>query len=214
MMKYEIEDIVRYIYFDTISNEEIYISAKENIVLKRINYPGNCYTLDVTQMHDVVRKGIRKLVMVFKDVSRMSVEVYVLGKSLDSRRTIRSNAFYSKGVIIRPKNMTWGSYIVKTQEINYVEEDKSKDCKNYPNSEFQSWGDCEDQGSREILAKRFPNIIPVWLKDNIENVTTRAVIEYGNKKVVHIKGRCQKKTTGKCGNFFLILPFIFGGLPC
>ena len=186
MMKYEIEDIVRYIYFDTISNEEIYISAKENIVLKRINYPGNCYTLDVTQMHDVVRKGIRKLVMVFKDVSRMSVEVYVLGKSLDSRRTIRSNAFYSKGVIIRPKNMTWGSYIVKTQEINYVEEDKSKDCKNYPNSEFQSWGDCEDQGSREILAKRFPNIIPVWLKDNIENVTTRAVIEDGNKKVVHI----------------------------
>ena len=57
MMKYEIEDIVRYIYFDTISNEEIYISAKENIVLKRINYPGNCYTLDVTQMHDVVGKG-------------------------------------------------------------------------------------------------------------------------------------------------------------
>ena len=180
IMKYEIEDIVRYIYFDTISNEEIYISAKDNIVLKRINYPGNCYTLDVTQMHDVVGKGIRRMVMVFKDVSRMSVEVYVLGKSLDSRRTIRSNAFYSKGVIIRPKNMTWGSYIVKTQEINYVEEDKSKDCKNYPNPEFQSFSDCEDQLSKDFLAKQFPNIIPVWLSDDIENVTTRAVIEDGN----------------------------------
>ena len=76
--------------------------------------------------------------------------------------------------------MTWGSYIVKTQEINYVEEDKSKDCKNYPNSEFQSFSDCEDQLSKDFLAKEFPNIIPVWLTDDLENVTTRAVIEDGN----------------------------------
>ena len=180
ILRYGIDEVVSEIKINTMSNEAIYISAKENIVLKRINYLGNCFTLDVTQMHDVVGKGIRRMVMVFKDVSRMSVEVYVLGKSLDSRRTIRSNAFYSKGVIIRPKNMTWGSYIVKTQEINYVEEDKSKDCKNYPNPEFQSFSDCEDQLSKDFMAKQFPNIIPVWLSDDIENVTIRAVIEDGN----------------------------------
>ena len=128
--------------------------------------------------------------MRFGDISGISLEVFILGKSLESRKNIRSNAFYSQGVPIRPKNMTWASYIVKTQEVIYMEEDKSKDCKNYPNSEFQSWGDCEDQGSREVLANRFPNIIPVWLKDNIENVTTRAVIEDG-------KGRGQKKNCEK-----------------
>ena len=180
MIKYEIQDVIRYISFDTMSNEKIFISAKENIVLERINYPGNCYTLDVTQMHDVVGKGIRRIEMMFKDTPRRSVEVYVLGKSLDTRRTIRSNAFYSKGVIIRPKTLTWGSYIVKTHEVNYVEEDQSKDCKNYPNQDFTSFSDCDDELSKDFLAKRFPNIIPVWLTDDIENVTTRTVIEQGN----------------------------------
>ena len=37
-----------------------------------------------------------------------------------------SNAFYSKGVSIRHKNLTWSSYIVKTQEFIYSEEDISK----------------------------------------------------------------------------------------
>ena len=185
MVKYEIEEIIKEMRFDTMSNEEIFVAVKENVFLKRINYPGNCFTMEITRM-DVIRKGIRRMVMRFGDISGISLEVFVLGKSLESRKNIRSNAFYSQGVPIRPKNMTWASYIVKTQEVIYMEEDKSKDCKNYPNSEFQSWGDCEDQGSREILAKRFPNIIPVWLNDNLENVTTRAVIEDGNKKVVHI----------------------------
>ena len=179
MIKYKIQDVIRSIKFDTMSNEAIYIGAKENIVLERINYPGNCYTLDVTQMHEVVGKGIRRIEMMFKDAPRRSVEVYVLGKSLDTRRTLRSNAFYSKGVSIRPKTLTWGSYIVKTHEVNYVEEDESKDCRNYPNSEFQSFSDCDDQLSKDVLAKQFPNIIPVWLTDNLGNVTTRTVIEDG-----------------------------------
>ena len=180
MTKYEIEDVVREATFWTMSNEGISVSAKDDIVLKRINYPGNCYTLDVTQIYDVAGKGISKLVMRFGDISSMSVEVSVLGKSLESRKSIRSNAFYSKGVSIRPENQIWSSYIVKTQEVVFVEEDESKDCKDYPNSEFQSFGDCEDQGSKDFLAKQFPNIIPVWLMDNIENVTTGAVIPDGN----------------------------------
>ena len=187
MMKYEIEEIIKEMRFDTMSNEEIFVAVKENVFLKRINYPGNCFTMEITKMQDVIRKGIRRMVMRFGDISGISLEVFVLGKSLESRKNIRSNAFYSQGVPIRPKNMTWASYIVKTQEVIYMEEDKSKDCKNYPNSEFQSWGDCEDQGSREVLAKRFPNIIPVWLNDNLENVTTRAVIEDG-------KGGVQQKS--------------------
>ena len=180
MTKYEIEEIVREVKFFTMYNEDIPVSAKDDIVLKRINYPGNCYTLDVTQIYNVSGKGIRKMFMRFGDISSMSVKVSVLGKSLDSRKSIRSNSFYSKGVSIRPENQTWSSYIVKTQEVIYVEEDKSKDCKDYPNSEFQSFGDCEDQGSKDFLAKKFPNIIPVWLMDNIENVTTGAVIPDGN----------------------------------
>ena len=180
MTRYEIEEIVREVKLFTMYNEDIPVGAKDNIVLKRINYPGNCYTLDVTQIYNVSGKGIRKMFMRFGDISSMSVKVSVLGKSLDSRKSIRSNSFYSKGVSIRPEKQTWSSYIVKTQEVIYVEEDESKDCKDYPNSEFQSFGDCEDKGSKDFLAKKFPNIIPVWLMDNIENVTTGAVIPDGN----------------------------------
>ena len=151
MTKYEIEDIVREVRFNTMSNEDISVSPiKDKIVLKRISYPGNCYTMDVIKMDNIVGKGVKRMRMRFGDISNMSVEVSLLGRSLDSRKSIRSNAFYSKGVSILPKNLTWASYIVKTQEVVYVEEDGSKDCKNYPNSEFQSYGDCEEQSIPHI----------------------------------------------------------------
>ena len=187
VMDYKIEDLVKFIKIDTLSREEISVSAKDNLVRKGINYPGNCYTLDLTPLHSVVEKGIARIIMGLS----VSVEVYLLGKTLDSRRNLRSNTFYTQGLPIRPKHRIWSSYIVKTQEVVYVEEDKSKECRNYPNPEFQSFGECDDQGAKNFLAKHFPNIIPVWLTDNMASVTTRAVIEKGKRQLNPLKKNLQ-----------------------
>ena len=191
VIDYKIEDLVKLIKIETMSRERVSVIAKDNLVKKGINYPGNCYTLDVTRLQDVVEKGITRILIKFVDNTSVSVEVYLLGKTLDSRRNLRSNTFYTQGLPIRPKHRIWSSYIVKTQEVVYVEEDQSKECRNYPNREFLSFGECDDQGAKNFLAKHFPNIIPVWLTDNMASVTTRAVIEKGKRQLNPLKKNLQ-----------------------
>ena len=147
VIDYKVEDLVKLIKIETLSRERILVSAKDNLVRKGINYPGNCYTLDFTRSQNVVEKGITRILIRFDNNSSVSVEVYLLGKTLDSRRNLRSNTFYTQGLPIRPKHRIWSSYIVKTHEVVYVEEDKSKECRNYPNPEFQSFGECDEQGA-------------------------------------------------------------------
>ena len=68
-----------------------------------------------------------------------------------------------------------------------MEEDPNQNCRNYPNSDFQSYKACDDELSKNHLANKTPGIVPVWLTDDIESVTTNAILDTGliNFKVEH-----------------------------
>ena len=63
-----------------------------------------------------------------------------------------------------------------TQEI-FVEEDESKECKNYPNSNYSSYNECDQEYIREkISAFIGPSFTPLWAATGNRNATEKAVL--------------------------------------
>ena len=72
----------------------------------------------------------------------------------------------------------YASYIVRIKTDVLVEEDPSKTCRNYPNDNFASYKDCDDQFMRGKLEEVAPglDLTPPWLADDLDNVTSQPVI--------------------------------------
>ena len=50
-----------------------------------------------------------------------------------------------------------------------MEEDKSKNCVNYPHEKYETYSDCED----DFVASNLPpGIVPIWFTNNTDEVTT------------------------------------------
>ena len=64
--------------------------------------------------------------------------------------------------------------VVQLRQNVYIEEDKTKNCVNYPNDKFLSYSTCDDY----FLQRSLPTgLVPIWLKDNMDDVTTKMVVE-------------------------------------
>ena len=65
----------------------------------------------------------------------------------------------------------------------YLEEDKTKNCRNYPNNEFPSYNDCDENFMRRSLPQ---GLVPIWLTDNMDQVTTKMVVDtFPNNSILY-----------------------------
>ena len=74
-------------------------------------------------------------------------------------------------------------YVTQISSNEYIEEDTTKSCAVYPKSVFASYKDCDEHFMKNILSTFDPpNLVPVWLTDNMENVTSKMTMRHlGNK---------------------------------
>ena len=64
--------------------------------------------------------------------------------------------------------------VVKLKQNVYQEKDSSKNCRNYPNERYKSYGACDDDFLKNHIP---PNIYPIWLEDNLNEVTVITAIQ-------------------------------------
>ena len=65
-------------------------------------------------------------------------------------------------------------FLVEFKQTKYVEEDKSKDCTNYPNSNHSSYNECDQAYVRQkISAYIGPNFTPLWAATNGSKATEK-----------------------------------------
>ena len=63
-------------------------------------------------------------------------------------------------------------YDMEMNEEIFVEEDRSKNCANYPTRDYESYNECDKQYSLNRLAAEVgPGFTPLWATDNISTVT-------------------------------------------
>jgi hypothetical protein len=156
-------------------NDKYSVNMTANMHLRSINFPDNCYLLDLYNNGYVAQNEIVDLVFYFYTVENYSVEIQTQGRSMASKRNLKDETFFSSGEPIRLASLagTVKSYAVKIKENNYVEEDKSKECRNYPNPDFATYDDCDDNYMKNRVNTLDPNLVPIWLADDLANVTTQ-----------------------------------------
>ena len=65
-------------------------------------------------------------------------------------------------------------YIVKIRERVFIEGDPGQTCRNYPNTEFASYSECDDKYVRQRIEEIAPglNLTPIWMSDDVDMVTS------------------------------------------
>ena len=153
--------------------------SSDQLYQSRPNYPHNCYTLDIS--NQTRGKLIQTLYFYLKSPNRERVQVLVQGKGIETNRDVYDNMLLASGDALEtgPGSMT--KYVLKIHQKFYVEEDKSKNCRNYPNEDFESYGACDDHYMKSLC--KTAGLIPIWLTDDINEVTVQATVNYTGKNL-------------------------------
>ena len=91
------------------TNEYFNVSLK-SVKLWRLNFPSNCYSLDLTNNRDVREKGVKQLFLNFYILENYSVDIFPEGQSLASYRMIKAHRSQSSGDAIGLDDLGWTIY--------------------------------------------------------------------------------------------------------
>ena len=94
------EQVIESIRLWSMANTWIDISL-DSVKLWRLNYPSNCYTLDLSMNREVREKGIKQILFTFPLLENTSMELILKGASLICSREIKCHKFQSSGADIK-----------------------------------------------------------------------------------------------------------------
>ena len=126
-------------------------------------------------------KGLNatRYIQLYVDIRQLgdyTINVHFNGKSLDTGRNIREHNLRSTGddIVLKEENVS-KAYTVEIVQREFVEDDPLNGCRNYPNSEYVSYDECDNKFMREAL----PGLTPVWITENRAEVTINKDDENG-----------------------------------
>ena len=143
----------------------------------RVTYPNTCYSLTLSSVPELEGKQIQQLFLFFLDLGNHSIEIHFNGDTLNTERNIREHGFQSTGDDIKLNaEKVSGAHIVDISQRFFFEEDPTNTCQDYPNQEYLSYQECDDQFVKNLL----PGLTPVWLTKDFAEVSTHVIWENGN----------------------------------
>lgn len=155
----------------------------EKIPLERlnaswVNYPNNCRSLFLSKIPELKGKHIQRLILDIHNGQlgqNPKIKIDFIGDTLHTRRDILKHSFQSMGDFIRlDKDNVIKQFVVDISQRVFVEEDPSNTCRDYPNEEYLSYGQCDD----EFMRNQLPGgLTPVWMTEDFEEVSTKFFVE-------------------------------------
>ena len=140
----------------------------------------NCLTLDLSRALVTKDSAIKTVLFAFRQNCEdcKSARVVLEERAMATTREIGINSLANLGPdlgkealkVDKETGKGWATYVVQINENVYVENDPSKNCKNYPYNGFGSYNDCDEHFISTTLKKSFgPEFVPVWAA----NVTSK-----------------------------------------
>ena len=155
------------------------------VTLDKISWLYGCFSLNLSNVRKDDLNGMEGIAVNFNDIflkNNVSLELKVSGKTLASRRAIQELQLYATGHDMKlssddVKLNLYSTYIVKIKKNVFVEEDRTKNCQNYPNEDFVSYKECDFQYMKNRVKELTPklDLIPPWLTDDLDHVTSEPV---------------------------------------
>ena len=137
-------------------------------------YPENVLNLNLSRFEGLQKKRI--ISVGFENLQIQNVEKLELrffDRGLLTRRPLVSLGQYNGDLITIPPscdpNVSFENhYDIILDQNKFLEEDKSKNCVNYPNEKFQDYQSCDVSFQKEILEKHSP-YKPFWAFGRLAN---------------------------------------------
>ena len=151
----------------------------DQVTLDRINWLEGCHVINFTKIGERKLDGMLEFIVFFNGNEPIlnKLELKFRGRSLAARRELMEHSFYHSGPDMKLGMDKFSLYMVRIKKNVFIEEDPSKNCRNYPNPDFASYCDCDQKYMREKVDEAFQgfNLIPPWLTEDLDNVTTNPV---------------------------------------
>ena len=134
-----------------------------------------CQTVDLTHYFNLSTPST-----VFFNVKKnqnleIAIEVGDKRKALARRRLIQ-NSFEYEGAKIKLENLYSSisrTYAVTVSQTIDLETDKGKNCIDYPNKNFSSYRECDENFVYNEVVEKY-NMMPFWAAKNIHEISHRA----------------------------------------
>ena len=140
-------------------------------------YPGGCQSIDFTDYFNLTGENIpMQIYFYLEETEAIGAQIFIeeRNKAL-AKRTLASSMLSYHGPDIRNPDLSVKRFfksIIRVSQNIFIEEDESKKCRNYPNSNFDSYRDCDEQFLyREIKSKY--NVVPFWTAYDLNEVTSK-----------------------------------------
>ena len=112
----------------------------------------------------------------FVNNASLEVEILLKDAGIFTKRTILEHSTNYKGAKAGTKFEAQDNkvkdFIVEVSQEVFAEEDVTKNCSLYPNKRHSSYGQCDTEYTRAVLADTFgPDFRPLWIENNLTRVT-------------------------------------------
>ena len=167
---------------------EKYTRVKKNfrkqVRLEKINWLDDCHMLNFSNIAEEYTKNVTGISLYFNKKSALNfklkdfaVEVRLQGRNMFAHRELQDQSLFHLGDLIKLDTERLLNYRVKIKKKIFVEEDPGKSCRNYPIPGFSSYTECDDEYMRKTIKDAAPgmNLTPVWLTQNLDEVTIQPV---------------------------------------
>ena len=111
---------------------------------------------------------------VSKGFHEFSVKIQERNKLL-KRRPLKSSMLAYNGPDITVSSLSQSSSFevaLKLSQFIYLETDTERNCRNYPNTDFESYRACDEQFVQKELARDF-GLAPFWATDDLSEITRK-----------------------------------------
>lgn len=110
------------------------------ILLRGVNYPNNCFTLDFLDVtEDINELRIKFQDRTFSSWTNSHVELHPQGANVATNRDLVAHVMYASGDKLKPEQGKTKKYIMEIKQQMYFEKEKLNNCKIYPNYQFDSY---------------------------------------------------------------------------
>ena len=160
---YNIQDVMTSSWVTFKSDNYLYLEPHFFHPAERVNYAENCFRLNLTFLNEMDEETMDSLEIHFNTTKIEKAQINLYGMSLAANREIYDNTFESTGdqiYVTQPRALN--KYAVEIAGNSYVEEDESKNCQNYPNSEYASYKECDDDYMQATC--KSVKLTPLWSK--------------------------------------------------
>ena len=150
-----------------------------NVTLERLNWVANCYLLNFGMIDKDNLREMELLVVLFNESilneNNVTVELRLQGRNLAASRAIQDHLFFHTGDDMMMKQDKIPNFRVKIKKRVQIEGEPGNTCCNYPNSDFESYRECDHQFMKNRVEEIAPGLVPLWITEDLSKVTSHQV---------------------------------------